>query len=244
MYHAVAGTILANSLLRSMPEVDESKVGLTGISWGGVITSTVMGIDQRFAFAIPVYGCGHLFDADNQYQRALGNNDLYKKVWDPMVRMHRATMPALWLSWPGDKHFPLDSQAACYNVAPGDHMIALIPGMKHGHAAGWKPLESYVFAKSVVNEGKLWCRQESVSSEAGIAQAVFTSSKPIDSATLVSTTDEGFTGLREWTVTNAQLEKHGSQWLVNVALPQDSTGWFLNLHSGSLTVSSDYQVHR
>jgi len=41
MYHAVADTVLANSLLRSFSEVDASKVGLMGISWGGVITTHV-----------------------------------------------------------------------------------------------------------------------------------------------------------------------------------------------------------
>src|SRR3990170_2271228 len=47
MYHAVADTVLANSLLRSLPQVDAEKVGLVGISWGGIIASTVMGIDTR-----------------------------------------------------------------------------------------------------------------------------------------------------------------------------------------------------
>ena len=65
MYHALADTMLANSLLRSLPEVDASKIGVMGISWGGVITSTVIGLDERFAFGIPTYGCGHLFDAEN-----------------------------------------------------------------------------------------------------------------------------------------------------------------------------------
>lgn len=51
-HHATADRILANSLLRSLPEVDADRLGLMGISWG-VITSTVVGIDTRFAFAIP-----------------------------------------------------------------------------------------------------------------------------------------------------------------------------------------------
>jgi len=50
MFHAVADTVLAHSLLRSLPDVDRDKVGLMGISWGGVIVSTVIGIDDRFAF--------------------------------------------------------------------------------------------------------------------------------------------------------------------------------------------------
>ena len=47
-----------------------------GISWGGVITSTVIGIDDRFAFAIPTYGCGDLAEVPNQYGKSLGNHDL------------------------------------------------------------------------------------------------------------------------------------------------------------------------
>src|SRR4051794_1470454 len=53
MYHAVADVVLAHSLLLSFPEVDDRQVGLMGISWGGIIASTVVGIDRRFAFAIP-----------------------------------------------------------------------------------------------------------------------------------------------------------------------------------------------
>ncbi len=37
-YHAVADVVLAHSLLRSLPQVDAEKIGLTGISWGGYLT--------------------------------------------------------------------------------------------------------------------------------------------------------------------------------------------------------------
>lgn len=147
MYHAVADTVLAHALLRSLPEVDGDKIGAMGISWGGLITSTVIGLDLRLAFAIPTYGCGHLIDADNQYGRALEGNALYREVWDPMVRMNRVKMPVLWFSWPQDEHFPLDCQAACYRAAPGPHLVSLVPGMRHGHSAGWNPPDSYGFAE-------------------------------------------------------------------------------------------------
>ena len=57
-YHAVADGLLAHSLLRSLPEVDPGRIGVTGISWGGYLTSILAGVDQRFKFAVPVYGCG------------------------------------------------------------------------------------------------------------------------------------------------------------------------------------------
>ncbi|EMI43384.1 alpha/beta hydrolase family protein [Rhodopirellula sp. SWK7] len=240
MYHAVADTILANSLLRSIPEIDADNVGLAGISWGGVITSTVIGIDSRFRFAIPTYGCGHLFDAENQYGRALGNNELYKQVWDPFVRMDRVRMPVEWLSWPGDKHFPLDCQAKCYHAAKGPHLLTLVPGMRHGHGAGWNPPDSYAFAKSVVDEGQPWCRQLSASTSGDQANAVFESSKALDNATLVWTSDSGITGERKWIVSPASVSKSSNAWKVSATLPDDATAWFLNAHSGKLIASSDF----
>jgi len=244
MYHAVADTILANSLLRSLPEVDAGKVGVMGISWGGVITSTVIGIDPRFAFAIPTYGCGHLFDAANQYGRALGKNELYRQVWDPMVRISRAELPVLWFSWPQDQHFPMDCLAACYHAAPGPHLVALIPGMGHGHGAGWNPPDSYAFAENVISEGRPWCLQTCAGVTDHVAHADFTSTKLLDRALLVSTTDIGVTGDRKWIESPAVLEKSGNVWCCAASLPEGTTAWFINVHSGKLTASSDYQEER
>lgn len=241
MYHAVADTILANSLLRSLPEVDPSKVGLMGISWGGVITSAVIGIDQRLAFAIPTYGCGDLATAGNQYGRALGNNPVYQQVWDPMLRLNKATMPTLWFSWPEDKHFPMDKFANCYRAVKGPHMVSLIPKMRHGHGPPWNKPESYAFADSIVRDGKLWCHQTASQRDGKTFTATFDSSSTLQSATLVSTTDTGITGERKWLESTASLEKKGGQWIAKAELPKGSTAWFINVRSGKLTVSSDYQ---
>lgn len=241
MYHAVADTILANSLLRDHPQVDADKVGVMGISWGGVITSTVIGIDSRCAFAVPTYGCGGLANARNQYGRSLGSNDLYQKVWDPLVRMDRAKMPTLWFSWPGDEHFPLDCHAANYKAVKGPHMVSLIPGMRHGHGPGWIKPDSYAFAESVVGNGKPWCVQQSCGEKEGTAEVIFTSSKKLSEAILVSTTDKGITGQRTWIENPAELTKRGDEWRATATLPEGTTAWFINVKSGDLTASSDYQ---
>lgn len=240
MYHAVADTILANSLLRSLPEVDADKVGIMGISWGGVITSTVIGLDTRFAFAIPTYGCGHMFDAGNQWGEALGANSVYREVWDPMHYLNRAQMPTLWLSWPGDKHFPLDSLAASYGAMPGQHMLSLIPGMGHSHLWGWKPPDSYAFAESIVSDGKPWCRQTGEQMKENAYEVVFESSKPLDRALLISTDETGFTGNRKWIESPAKLQKADGRWIATANLPEGTTACFVNVKSGDLTVSSDY----
>lgn len=244
MYHAVADTVLAHSLLRTWPGVDPAKIGLSGISWGGVITSTVIGIDGRFAWAIPIYGCGHLFDADNQWGRALGGNAFYREVWDPMIRLGWARMPVLWLSWPGDLHFPLDCQAESYRAAAGPRQVALIPGMKHSHPAGWNPPDSVAFAESIVTTGRPWGAQIEATRAGGRVRVRFASTKPLEGAVLVATTGVGFTGNRTWTQTPAELQRQGDAWDVSAALPEGTTAWFINARSGGLTLSSDYQEIR
>ena len=244
MYHAVADTVLANSLLRSLPEVDADKVGVMGVSWGGVITSTVMGIDARFAFAIPTYGCGHLSDAENQYGRSLGKNMLYREVWDPMVRMANVKMPVLWFSWPKDEHFPLDCQAACYRSAQSPRMVTLLPKMGHSHPSAYNPPDSYAFAESVVYEGTPWCKQTGVEVKNGSVQVTFASTKSLDRAVLIATADTGVTGSRKWNESPATIEKRGNSWLVTASLSTGTTAWFMNVHSGKLTVSSDYQEQK
>lgn len=241
MYHAVAATVLAHSLLRSFPEVDADKVGLSGISWGGVVTSTVMGIDPRFAFSIPIYGCGSMHNADNQWGRALEPNAVYRQAWDPVLRKDRARMPALWLSWPEENHFPLDCQAASYRAMAGPRMVALIPRMGHSHPAGWAPPDSYAFADSVVRTGRPWCSQIDARAGDDAVYAIFESSKPIDTAVLIHTADLGFTGDRQWNETPAVVSttKPGV-WRADAELPSGSTAWFINFRSGHLTASSEY----
>ena len=240
MYHAVADTILANNLLRSLPEVDPAKVGIMGVSWGGVITSTVIGLDQRFAFAIPTYGCGGLHKVANHYSRQLAKNSLYPILWDPNLRLERATMPVLWFSWTGDTHFPMDSLAASREKVSGVSVFALVPKMNHSHGSAWKRPESYEFAKSVVQDGKPWCVPESTKIDGGTLTAVFNSTKALDAATLISTTGTGDTSKRTWLETAAAIKQENGKWLATASVPQGTTACFMNVSSGKLVATSDY----
>lgn len=133
IYHASAATILAHSLLGSLPEVKADQIGLMGISWGGVVACTVAGVDPRSAFVISAYGCGHLADEGGRWQEALGKNELYRTLWDPFLRLNNATMPILWLSFTGENHFSLVSLAKCSHEAGGPQMISLVPDLGHNH---------------------------------------------------------------------------------------------------------------
>ena len=74
-------TMMAHTLLASQEGIDPDKVGIMGLSWGGLITSITMGLDNRNAFAIPMYGCGYLNDSlanfSNIYSKFFLRNNVF-----------------------------------------------------------------------------------------------------------------------------------------------------------------------
>ena len=218
-----------------------------GISWGGVIASTVVGLDDRFAWGIPVYGNGHKYYIPNYIGNALGGNDVYREVWDPYLYMDAVQTPMLWLSYPRENNFSLDSQAATYLKAPGPRMVSLVPGMGHGHGPGWRRPESYAFADTMVAAGRPWAVQRELESMYGSARWVVVSERPLDRATLIYATDFGYTGDFDWVEIPVASFEEGpaGTWAARVELPEETTGWFFNAYTAAegpeLVVSSDYQ---
>ncbi|TXK83804.1 S9 family peptidase [Paenibacillus sp. N3.4] len=162
MYHAVADVILAHSFLRSFDILDKDKIGVNGISWGGIVASLVAGVDNRLSFAIPVYGCGYLFEANNQYGESFAKMPpeyarKTKQLWDPSAYFDRISIPMLWVNWSHDPHFPLHLFSRSYQAAQrcvNQSSLSIHFGLRHSHKAGWKPQEIYVFADQITREGQ------------------------------------------------------------------------------------------
>ncbi|WP_018968822.1 DUF642 domain-containing protein [Rubritalea marina] len=255
MYHAVSGAVLANSLMRSLDFVDASKVGIVGTSWGGVITSTTMGVDNRFAFAIPIYGCGHLYDSLNFYGTNLGANDTYRNVWDPILRLANFTQPSLWLSYPQETNFQLDCLVYSFHEVGGTAVMSLPDNLGHGDTIGWITESAFDFADSVVATAAPWATQVSKNVLGSTATVVFQSTRPLTGATLLSTTDWGTTPNYSdatdvtWTSTvlTAPSDNLDGTYTVTATLPAGTRAWFVNATDGSGTppfgdavISSDY----
>lgn len=155
-YHAVADVIRANSLLRSFPEINSSKIGLTGISWGGTIVSATAGVDPRFAFVVPVYGCGLIHESDNDGLNAWFKTMTpqqfrdYRLKWDPSAHLPFAKMPMMFLTGFDDPVFQIDIVDKSASLAGGPVTRCYRGHMLHGHGVGWKKNELYAFADSVV----------------------------------------------------------------------------------------------
>ncbi len=154
MYHAVANVMLAHSLLAARPEVDAARIGLTGISWGGVVTAAVMGVDPRFRFGVPVYGCGFL-DQSEMFgpQLATEAGSRWSALWDPSRYLAQSERPMFWVNGTNDRFFHPRMWQRSARLPNGRRTQLMIPRMGHSHPAGWEPAEIAVFADAVTRGG-------------------------------------------------------------------------------------------
>ena len=150
VYHAIECVIRSHTFLRNLPEVDASKIGVTGISWGGFLTSIACGADQRFAFAVPVYGCGNL-RRHSVFAPEIG--ELWESIWNPVEYAKNCRIPTLWCTGTNDYFFPLDSFEETA-FAAGNPLFSIKLRMKHGHPPDGDPPEIAAFADSVVKGGR------------------------------------------------------------------------------------------
>jgi len=245
IFHASSAVINAHNLLRSFKEIKKEQIGLSGISWGGVITSTVMGFDQRFAFAIPIYGSGFLADMENQYRQALHDNSTYQDVWEPALRIAQFKNPTFWLTGLKETHFSLDAQANTYKLLSGKQVRSIQPTLKHNHIAGWTPKEPYEFAQAVVNEQPLLLFaqhrviEETVSIELELPSKTDNIKQELTSATLYYTNDVGHTHKRHWQKVPVTINKNEQTFLLNSTLANTATAWLFNVTTDGLQYSSE-----
>ncbi|MDA7889914.1 acetylxylan esterase [Akkermansiaceae bacterium] len=155
-YHAVANVLLAHSLVRSFEEVDIERTGVTGISWGGYLTCIVAGVDARFKFAMPVYGCGFLRDNSAWRNSEFGKmsaaqSDKWHKLWDPSQYLASARMPVAFLNGTNDFAYPMDSYAKSCALVRTEKNYSIQLKMRHGHLFDFP--EFFVFADQYLKKG-------------------------------------------------------------------------------------------
>ena len=151
MIRNVLNVIRAHNVLRNNPCIDKTKIGITGISWGGITTTTTIGVDDRFIWAVPVYGTGYL-DESETYFGDLFKKDNYAVEWDPANFAARSHIPTLYINGDVDHHFSLTATTKTCGVTEKGKM-SIRHDYEHSHAAGWAPEEIYRFADSVTNSG-------------------------------------------------------------------------------------------
>ena len=150
MYHAVGSVILANSLLRADPRVDVDQIGITGISWGGIITNIVVGYDDRYAFAMPVYGSIGIDGSASGFGTIYPSQQA-AEIWDTVEPMKLSTTPMLFLNGNKDFAFALDGTTKALKAAQNGFMC-IKNNLNHGQDYGANPGELCVFADAVTGK--------------------------------------------------------------------------------------------
>lgn len=160
IYHSVANIVLAHSLLGSLPGIDKNRIGVTGISWGGFLACIVAGLDHRFKLAIPVYGCGYIYENDGYFYQAefRGMTPAQKEKWinqyDPSRYLPNAHIPFLWVTGARDTYYQPSIFAKSYALVRQQSNFRILPRMTHGHLDGWLPQEIGVFADQYLLHGR------------------------------------------------------------------------------------------
>jgi len=208
-YHAVAAVIRGHSLLASREEVDATRTGLTGISWGGYLTCIVAGLDNRFKVAAPVYGCGFL-DENSCWLGEFSNlgperTARWVAQFDPSRYLPGVRCPILFLNGTNDFAYPLDSYQKSYRAVPGPIDLHVEVRMPHGHPQGWAPKEIGLYVDSVLRDGDPLPTLGPIETDAGHATAPFNCKVPVEQGHLHYTTDTGTWSGRKWQTVEAKL---------------------------------------
>ena len=239
-YHAVAAAVFAHSLIRSFPEVDPKRIGVTGISWGGYLTDIVSGIDDRFRFAAPVYGCGFLGEDSawlkNFAQMGAEREKKWLSLWDPSVYLPNSKRPMLWVTGTNDFAYPFPSLRKSYRLPKGPLTLAIRVRMVHNHPDGAKPEEILAFADSILRKGTPLPQITKTTHET----VEYKSKRPVVKAELNFTRDSGKWQERKWSIVPAQLDAKSHK--ASAPVPEGATASYFNLFDDKgLVVSTEYQ---
>lgn len=229
-YHAAASVIRAHSLLRSFPEVIADRTAVTGISWGGYTTCLVASLDDRFRAAVPVYGCGFLYEGESVQKPMIDKLGERRQQWideyDPSRHLPRCRVPILFVNGTNDVHYVLDSYQKSFDVVPGPKQMRIEVKMAHGHPPGWAPQEIGLFIDSYCRGGDPLPAPGEPRVDGEVVKLNYTSKVPVKSAALHYTTDGGLRSAREWKSVPAEVREG---LIVAPKPPANANTWLIGL---------------
>jgi dienelactone hydrolase len=244
-YHALADVLLAHSLIRSLPDVDPDRVGLTGISWGGYLTCLTVGVDGRFKFAVPVYGCGFIDEcvwAPTLAKMPPEKATRWLDQWDPRHYLKDATTPMLWVTGTNDFAYPFPALQKSYRLPKGDRTLSITLRMPHGHPPGQTPEIIHAYADGFFNGAAPLPKIAGPTRDAstGTASAAFTTKTTAAKAELLYTRDTGPWQKRAWVAQAAELDAGTGK--ISAPLPDGVKAYYFNLTDDrGLTVSTEHE---
>ena len=149
-YHCVVATIKAISLLQSLDFVKASKIGVSGVSMGGIITFITSTIDPRVKVAIPIVASGEydvliragtLANLMIPEQTSINSSEATNtiKYFDVIAYAAKLSKPTLMLVSTNDEFFTLNAINDTFTALQCEKALNIAPN--HGHFkifTGWE----------------------------------------------------------------------------------------------------------
>lgn len=120
------------------PRCEASRIGLTGISWGGYLTWLGGVHESRLSAIVPVYGCGGLFESEHACGLSCSPavQDVWLAEWEPRHLAARQQAPVAYLSGTNDFFgYPVHADAVL-DVLSVPHVRSYTPNADHAVDAG------------------------------------------------------------------------------------------------------------
>jgi len=231
-YHAVSAVAGAHSLLASLEEVDECRIGITGVSWGGVLSCLSASVDPRYKCAAPVYGCGFLTENSawmpNFETIGPEKTEFWRTHWDPSAWLSQAKCSMLWYNGSNDFAFFPSSWQKSALLTQGESRLCMKLRWPHGHGAmGESMNELAVFMDAELKGSLAYPRIRETAIDHSGAVAKVDSASDILGAQLLVTFDDCHWPDREWHSLNAEWNASSSE--VRGRMPEGVKAAYLQL---------------
>jgi dienelactone hydrolase len=239
VHHAVETVMRSHDVLRAQPGVDPGRIGLTGISWGGVLTAIVAGHDPRYRMAVPVYGSGFLRESPGLGFAGFPAADVarWDRLWDPARHVGRARMPMLWINGTNDFAFTPPMWQSTHRLPGGRKWLTFPLEMPHGHVQGEVPVEIGAFADHILRGGPALARAVRTTGTGTRRDVRFDGGIGLESAHLLWTGERsGKWPDRKWQRVDGAFDR--LRRTVSVEIPVEAAFWAVNVVDRLGNVSS------
>jgi len=135
LIHAVAAARNAITYLTKRKEVDPDRIGMIGLSWGGVITLLTNGQDDRLKAAVNVFGAGYIPEGctweDWFASMSASDRELWDNYLDPKNFLSTQHAPILFITGTNDHCYYLPTFQKSYEEIKVEKRAWLIPNLRH-----------------------------------------------------------------------------------------------------------------
>ncbi|MFA4843568.1 MAG: alpha/beta fold hydrolase [Candidatus Margulisiibacteriota bacterium] len=135
LVYAVAAARNGITFLTQRQEVNPQRIGMVGLSWGGVLTLLTNGQDSRLRAAVNVFGAGYIPEGCTWEDWFNAMPALDKEIWmaylDPKNFLATQHAPILFITGTNDHCYYLPTFQKSYEEVTAKKNYYLIPNLRH-----------------------------------------------------------------------------------------------------------------